>query len=169
MYDFFLFFKKIDQPWGPKIDGFIMENTPKTTRRTYVEFCLSFTVIKKSSQNLQISAFTCNFFPRFFLFFKKWPTLKAKNRRFYHGKYPYNNSRDFLRVQFKLDTHQKIKSKSPNLSFQNCFLPALLVFFPDFFIFLKSDQPWRPKIDGLNIARNNREHIQRPESPPTRS
>ena len=78
--DFFFIFWKSDQPWGPKIDGFIMENTPMITRRTYVEFCLSFTVIKKSSQ---------------------------------------------------------ISAKSPNLSFQNCFLLALLVDFVWFFLFFK--------------------------------
>ena len=53
---FFIFWKS-DQPWGPKLDGFIMENTPITIAGTYWEFCSSLTLIKKSSQNLQVSAF----------------------------------------------------------------------------------------------------------------
>ena len=51
----FFIFLKSDQPWRPKIDGFIMENTPITIARTYWEFSLSLTLIKKSGQNLQIS------------------------------------------------------------------------------------------------------------------
>ena len=44
----------------------------------------------------------------------------AKNRRNGIGKCPHKTSEDFLSILYKLQAHQRIKSKSSNLSVQNC-------------------------------------------------
>ena len=112
MYDFFLFFKKIDQPWGPKIDGFIMENTPKTTRRTYVEFCLSFTVIKKSSQISAKSPNLSSLFCNFFYFLKSDQPWRPKIDGFIMENTPITIARTYLEFSLSLTL---IKKSGQNL------------------------------------------------------